>query len=546
MREEHGSDIFFNGCPVCKDRCCCSNKTLHCDRKNHCYRKCPATKARHTSDNGGSDIKSSADSTELTKPDVLLSSQQCLKKARIHKGENAVVGAPTAYATENGPAPSMGMGYLPQYVMQFPFGTPSTDHGRKVYASLHSFSDGNGTSTHQDCPQMESGDSASCKDGYRLLYDPSVGFYSVPIVIPQHGSPSTYSHVAYTSRPCHPAYSSHPSYGFPGRYYSQESSRMQTQLSASSQEGSSSCLSALSMKCVEAAPCFATSQKNTAAADSNAVDDDLSTDSKQKSVENPPSLSHNKMGRAETRNHLEYISRFDVGDSSRQREISQLAIQCEFFLNEQQNKSSSKQLFQTSVPSKLKTPLEIETEISQKDFRALMALTDNRSNRFSALSTKLDSSMGCASSTEKSDSRSDCTSTSAKSSNRSSDCPSPSATSDSRSSRSDSPGGEGDSDFRSNRSSSSNLSSDWFLFFFTMTDHFFLLLRAFWLLTSFRLSSCVFVAFLDVPQVRVLATATIDAQWRGVVVRFRIEIITTVSVVWFAGLKDDGVVLFCT
>lgn len=44
LKEEHGVDVFFNGCPVCKELCCCSNKSVFCHRKNHCYRKCPATK----------------------------------------------------------------------------------------------------------------------------------------------------------------------------------------------------------------------------------------------------------------------------------------------------------------------------------------------------------------------------------------------------------------------------------------------------------------------------------------------------------------------
>jgi trimeric autotransporter adhesin len=44
MKEEHGLDVFFDGCPVCKELCCCNNKSVYCHRKNHCYRKCPATK----------------------------------------------------------------------------------------------------------------------------------------------------------------------------------------------------------------------------------------------------------------------------------------------------------------------------------------------------------------------------------------------------------------------------------------------------------------------------------------------------------------------
>ena len=44
MRSEHGADAFLQGCPVCREICCCVNKTVYCNRKNHCYRKCPASK----------------------------------------------------------------------------------------------------------------------------------------------------------------------------------------------------------------------------------------------------------------------------------------------------------------------------------------------------------------------------------------------------------------------------------------------------------------------------------------------------------------------
>lgn len=44
MREVYGQTIFDDGCPVCKELCCCANKTIHCDRKIHCYRKCPASR----------------------------------------------------------------------------------------------------------------------------------------------------------------------------------------------------------------------------------------------------------------------------------------------------------------------------------------------------------------------------------------------------------------------------------------------------------------------------------------------------------------------
>jgi hypothetical protein len=46
LKEEHGPDIFTGGCPFCKEACCCSNKNQNCDRKHHCYRKCPLTKSR--------------------------------------------------------------------------------------------------------------------------------------------------------------------------------------------------------------------------------------------------------------------------------------------------------------------------------------------------------------------------------------------------------------------------------------------------------------------------------------------------------------------
>ncbi|RLN98136.1 hypothetical protein BBJ28_00002463 [Nothophytophthora sp. Chile5] len=45
MLDEHGDRIFVDGCPVCKEQCCCGkNRTTRCTRKFHCYKKCPATK----------------------------------------------------------------------------------------------------------------------------------------------------------------------------------------------------------------------------------------------------------------------------------------------------------------------------------------------------------------------------------------------------------------------------------------------------------------------------------------------------------------------
>jgi hypothetical protein len=36
LKLEYGHDVFINGCPFCKDLCCCSNKTIHCLIKFHC------------------------------------------------------------------------------------------------------------------------------------------------------------------------------------------------------------------------------------------------------------------------------------------------------------------------------------------------------------------------------------------------------------------------------------------------------------------------------------------------------------------------------
>lgn len=46
MKEDHGDSVFRHGCPVCLELCCCGNKTLSCTNVNHCYRKCPASKAK--------------------------------------------------------------------------------------------------------------------------------------------------------------------------------------------------------------------------------------------------------------------------------------------------------------------------------------------------------------------------------------------------------------------------------------------------------------------------------------------------------------------
>lgn len=45
LKIEYGPNVFASGCPVCQELCCCTKKSVHCNRQFHCYRKCPATKA---------------------------------------------------------------------------------------------------------------------------------------------------------------------------------------------------------------------------------------------------------------------------------------------------------------------------------------------------------------------------------------------------------------------------------------------------------------------------------------------------------------------
>lgn len=52
MIDEFGPTIFDNGCPVCKKLCCCSHKSLQCQRKYHCYKKCLSTKKHARSQSG--------------------------------------------------------------------------------------------------------------------------------------------------------------------------------------------------------------------------------------------------------------------------------------------------------------------------------------------------------------------------------------------------------------------------------------------------------------------------------------------------------------
>ena len=37
--------VFMDGCPVCKTKCCCgANRSKICTRTHHCYKKCPTVK----------------------------------------------------------------------------------------------------------------------------------------------------------------------------------------------------------------------------------------------------------------------------------------------------------------------------------------------------------------------------------------------------------------------------------------------------------------------------------------------------------------------
>ena len=43
----YGPGAFINGCPVCKNFCCCADKSRMCEKAHHCYRKCPVSRDKH-------------------------------------------------------------------------------------------------------------------------------------------------------------------------------------------------------------------------------------------------------------------------------------------------------------------------------------------------------------------------------------------------------------------------------------------------------------------------------------------------------------------
>lgn len=68
IKQEHGSQVFADGCPVCKKLCCCAEKSHLCTRQNHCYRKCPVSKLTKaiTSNSSSMNHLASAHNTALS------------------------------------------------------------------------------------------------------------------------------------------------------------------------------------------------------------------------------------------------------------------------------------------------------------------------------------------------------------------------------------------------------------------------------------------------------------------------------------------------
>ena len=46
MTSMYGKAVFSSkSCPVCANLCCCADKSSKCNRRYHCYRKCPVSRA---------------------------------------------------------------------------------------------------------------------------------------------------------------------------------------------------------------------------------------------------------------------------------------------------------------------------------------------------------------------------------------------------------------------------------------------------------------------------------------------------------------------
>lgn len=118
MKDEHGVEVFSNGCPVCNELCCCHNKTLFCHRKNHCYRKCPATKTKNGASTQGNDnsqpseeskncCQDSGDSSDDNKPipagkrhksATANTKAGAIDKSSYSFADTPISGAPTMYS----------------------------------------------------------------------------------------------------------------------------------------------------------------------------------------------------------------------------------------------------------------------------------------------------------------------------------------------------------------------------------------------------------------------------------------------------------------
>ena len=60
-----------NGCPVCKNLCCCSEKNPNCQKKHHCYKKCEVYKSKSNMNSmreGARNSKRSKSANESVRP----------------------------------------------------------------------------------------------------------------------------------------------------------------------------------------------------------------------------------------------------------------------------------------------------------------------------------------------------------------------------------------------------------------------------------------------------------------------------------------------
>eukprot|EP01040_Poterioochromonas_malhamensis_P011474 gene11475-12509_t len=92
LRLEYGPEVFSNGCPVCKDLCCCSNKSVNCTRKFHCYRKCPATKIMNSKTCLPVSTASSPSASAMTMPSNNDGSNDETTSVEENSSNNSIIG----------------------------------------------------------------------------------------------------------------------------------------------------------------------------------------------------------------------------------------------------------------------------------------------------------------------------------------------------------------------------------------------------------------------------------------------------------------------